>query len=508
MTAVAVPWWEVAARQFEPDAEDDSALKFETPGLLAKFINPKTVKTPALDIIDQQLVDAFNTPDARVIITMAPQEGKSVRVASDFPIWCLNQNHDLRIITASYGQSLANRNGRSIRNKIIATPELGLKIADDNGSASEWQLEGAEGGVYSVGIGGAITGRPCDMLIIDDPIKSRAEADSKVYRDRVWDWWTDEAAARLAPGAPVVMILTRWHHDDLAGRLLAEEDSDWIIINIPARADHDPAKGETDILGREPGEYMVSARGRTRAQWELREKAAGKRTWASLYQGRPTPDSGNLFPLDVWSRYSSPMWVPRADGSRWVPALRGDAEMVQSWDFTFKDTESSDYVCGQLWLRIGVDAYLLDMVRGRMAFSESCQAMVDMTAKWPQAVAKLVEDKANGPAIMNTLRKRIGGLIPVNPEGSKYARAVAVTPYVEAKNVHLPDPIAIEGTAWVTDLTEEARDFPSGAHDDTVDAMTQAVHRLLNVDILDGETHDVDDLLGEDEEALGWAVSY
>jgi predicted phage terminase large subunit-like protein len=305
------------------------------------------------------------------------------------------------------------------------------------------------------------------------------------------------------------MILTRWHHDDLAGRLLAEEGSTWKIINIPARADHDPSKGETDILGREPGEYMISARGRSQEQWALREKTAGKRTFASLYQGRPTPDSGNLFPVDGWSRYTLPMWVQREDGSRIVPALRPgrDCELVQSWDFTFKDTETSDYVVGQLWLRDGVDAYLLDMVRRKMTFSESCEAMVAMTARWPQAAAKLVEDKANGPAIMNALRKRIGGLIPVNPEGSKYARAVAITPFVEAKNVHLPDPLQVEGTAWVTDLTEEARDFPSGTHDDTVDALSQAIHRLLLVQIVDDEVHDVDDMIDEDE-GLGWAVSY
>lgn len=504
-----VPWWEVAAQQFDPVHLAAQERRFDTPGHLAQFIQPKTVQTPALELIDEALVRAFENPDTRLIITMAPQEGKSVRVAGDYPLWALHQNPDLRIICASYGQGLANRNGRGIRNRIISNPELGLTIAQDNGAAGEWTIEGHDGGVYSVGIGGGITGRACDLMIIDDPIKSRAEADSKVYRDKVWDWWTDEASARLAPGAPVILILTRWHHDDLAGRLLAEEDSEWEIINIEAQAGHDPAKGETDPLGREPGEFLESARGRTREQWELRKKTAGKRTWASLYQGQPTPDTGNLFPSDGWARYTLPMHIVREDGSRFVPGLhRKDAEMVQSWDFTFKDTESSDYVCGQVWLRIGVRAYLLDMIRGQLSFTESCQAMLDMTARWPQATAKLVEDKANGPAILNALRTRIGGLIPVEPEGSKYARAVAITPLTEAGDVVLPDPTAVEGTAWVVDLTEEARDFPSGAHDDTVDSMTQAVHRLLLVQMVDGEVHDVDDLLDGEADGLSWAVSY
>lgn len=487
--------------------EQPPASRWATPGELARQLNPKTVQTPALDLIDRALVEAATTPDARLIITMAPQEGKSVRAASDFPLWMLTRNPDLRIIVASYGQVLANRNGRSIRNRIVAHPELGLRVAPDNGAAGEWTIDGYEGGVYSVGIGGGVTGRACDLMVIDDPIKNRTEAESRVYRERVWSWWTDEASARLAPGAPVVLILTRWHHDDLAGRLLAEPGSPWRVLNLPAQADHRPEAGETDLLGRAPGEFMVSARGRTCEQWELRKRTAGSRTWASLYQGRPTPDTGNLFPSDGWERYEQPLWLVRADGARIVPGAGGDpdVELVQSWDFTFKDTASSDYVVGQVWMRRGARAYLLDQVRARMGFSESCQAMLDMTARWPQAIAKLVEDKANGPAIINALRAKVGGIVPVEPEGSKYARAVAIQPLAESRSIVLPDPVAVEGTAWVTDLTEEARDFPGAKNDDTVDAMSQAVHRLLLVPILAGETLDADDLFGEDEMTLAWA---
>ena len=501
-------WIEHAARQFEPPVRT-----WATPGDLARHINPKTVQTPALDLIDAALVELLDTPDSRLIISMPPQEGKSTRAAGDFPVWALTHNPDLRIVTASYGQSLATRNGRSIRRRIEGSPNLGLTIAPDNGAAHDWTIDGHQGGVFSVGVGGPGAGRPADLLIIDDPIKDRKEADSETYRNAVWDWWTDVAAARLAPGAPVVVILTRWHHDDLAGRLIdRDKDAGWRELNIPAQADHRPDKGENDILGREPGEFMVSARGRSHAQWEQRKKTAGTRTWASLYQGRPTPDSGNLFPSDGWARYSLPLWIVREDGARVIPGLHAepDSELIQSWDFTFKDTKSSDYVVGQVWLRRGPKAYLLDQVRRRMSFTESCQAMLDMTARWPQAIAKLVEDKANGPAIINALRAKMGGLIPIEPEGSKYARATAISPFVEGRDVVLPDPTPVEGTAWVTDLTEEARDFPAGTHDDQVDAMSQAVHRLLLVPLLDGDgvvgtDEHLDDL---DDEPLAWAASY
>ena len=496
--------WEAAARQFEPVTT--SAHRWDTPGALARHLNDKTVQTPALDVIDAELVNALATPDARLIITMPPQEGKSTRVAGDFPVWALTQNPDLRIVTASYAQSLANRNGRAIRRRITEHPSLGLKLAPDNGAVADWTIADHTGGVLSVGIGAGLTGRPADILIIDDPIKDRAQADSKTYRDNCWDWWTDVASTRLAPGAPVIVILTRWRHDDLAGRLLAAEDGHlWRVINIEAEA----TNADTDPLGREPGQFMESARRRTRAQWEAIKVRVGSRTWASLYQGRPTPDTGNMFPADAWSRYTQPLWLVRDDGARYIPdaPTNPDVELIQSWDLSFKDTNSSDYVVGQVWLRRGWHAYLLDQVRGRFGFTDTCQAIKDMSARWPQAVAKLVEDKANGPAVMNALRTQVLGLVPVEPEGSKYARAVATTPLVESKNVHLPDPTLIDGTAWVTDFTEEARSFPGGANDDTVDAYSQAVHRLLLVPILNREPVDAEDLFDDDDLELGWATA-
>jgi len=477
---------------------------------MARATNPKTVQTPALDIIDAALVEAFNTPDSRLIISMAPQEGKSVRVANDFPVWALTKNPDLRIVTASYGQSLANRNGRAVRNRILTSPQLGLKIASDNGSVSEWTLAGHDGGMFSVGVGAGVTGRPADMLIIDDPIKDRKEADSELQRDTVWDWWTDAASARLAPGAPVVIILTRWHQDDLAGRLVERDpESGWKVINIPAQADHRPEKGEEDLLGREPGDYMISARGRTWKQWEQRRKQAGSRTWASLYQGRPSPDSGGVFPPEEqWARYSSPLWTTEydADGKQVckVPGIgRDDHELVQSWDLTFKDTKGSDFVVGQVWLRVGNTMYLLDQVRERLNFSATCAAMLELSRKWPQALAKFVEDKANGPAVINALQRQLMGLIPIEPEGSKYARASAMSPLTESGNVVLPTKELLPN---VDQLLEEAKNFPNSSHDDTIDGMSQAANRLLLNPLGDDGNvvePDIYDFINEH----GWSVS-
>ena len=182
-----------------------------------------------------------------------------------------------------------------------------------------------------------------------------------------------------------------------------------------------------------------------------------------------------------------------------------DVELVQSWDLAFKDTKSSDFVVGQVWLRRGANAYLLDQARGRYSFTETCRQIRAMTARWPQAIAKLIEDKANGPAVINSLKATVGGMIAVEPEGSKVARANAISPLVESGNVLIPPD---EHAAWVGDLIEEAKGFPNGAHDDQVDALTQAVHRLLLVPLINDDTYTADDLTDDDEADLPWVANY
>lgn len=459
------------------------ARKWVTPGELAKALDPKIVQTPALDVIDQAIVDTYSTPNGRLVVSLPPQEGKSQRVTKTGSLWALTKDPDLRIGIVSYASSLAEGFGRDIRNWITTfsgtegTLDLGLRIAPDYGSARRWQIDGHRGGVICAGIGSGLTGRPLDALVIDDPLADKEQADSELYRNRVWDWWTAVGSTRLAPGAPVIVILTRWHEDDIAGRLTAGEDAArWNIINIPALADHDPAKDQTDPLGREPGEWLISARGRTAEEWEQIKVQAGSRVFAALYQGRPSPASGNVWQRQWWRRYGTLMWSqhPHLPGAYLVH----DAdELVMSWDMAFKDTKSSDYVVGQVWARKGANVYLLDQVHKRLSFPDTLVAFQALCARWPQATRKLVEAAANGEAVIQSLNSKIAGIVPVKPRESKYARASAVTPFLEAGNTWLPgNEIALFG---VDELIEEAASFPNGAHDDQVDAASQALAAML-----------------------------
>lgn len=451
------------------DELEAASRVFPRPVDMARETEPRTIQTPALDILDDALIDAAEGREPYLIFSMPPQEGKSYRVSRTFPLWLLARNPDLRIAIVSYSDRLARRWGKRIRNDIKANPQLGLRVRRDTAAADEWQLDGSEGGVVTCGIKGAITGRPVDVLIIDDPIKGMKEAESEIYREDAKEFWQANGSTRLSEGAIVVVVQTRWHEDDLAGWLIAtSEPGDWRYINIPAECEQEP-----DILGRKVGEFMLSARGRTLKGWLRRKRNAGSRVWAALFQGRPSPAEGGIFKREWWRYAPIRRVLVHPDGRR--EALGMDRVLI-SIDCTFKDTDGSDFVVMQVWGKRGAMAYLLDQRRGHWDFPTTCAQLVSLAAQWPQASEKLVEDKANGPAVISQLRGKVPGLIPITPVDSKLARAHAVTPFIESQNVEIPDP---QHAPWVGDFVEECAGFPNATHDDQVDTCTQALNRLF-----------------------------
>lgn len=429
---------------------------------------PSTRQTPSLDILDAALVEVESRAHPRLIFTMAPQEGKSERVSRWFVLWYLVRNPDARIAVVSYAHELAARWGQAVRDEIEAHPELGLMVRPDIRATHKWQLAGHDGGMVTAGIGSGLTGRRVDLLIIDDPLSGQADAESKTIRENCILWWQGTGSTRRSPGAPVVIIQTRWHEEDLSGHFLATQKSKWRYINIPAQAET-----EDDVLGRQVGEFMVSAQGRSREDWLDRKEDAGSRGWNALFQGHPSAPEGNVFKRDWWVIAPFRRALKRSDGR--MEAIGCD-QVIISVDCAFKDTDGSDFVVMQVWGRRGAQAYLLDQVRGRMDFPGTCAALVGLSARWPQATLKVVEDKANGPAVIQQLRGKVGGLVPYSPVDSKLARANAVAPFAESRNVEIPDP---KDAPWVGDWIEEMAAFPNGTHDDQVDCATQALIRLF-----------------------------
>ena len=405
----------------------------------------------------------------RLMVFMPPRHGKSELVSRKFPAYLLGRNPDTSIISCSYSADLASRMNRDVQRLIDSERYLelfpGTQLSNQHTrrfyetrytrNNNMFEVVDKKGTYRSSGVGGGITGMGGEYIIIDDPVKNREDADSATMREKVYDWYTSTLYTRLEKDGCILLTLTRWHEDDLAGKLLkaAQEGADqWTILELPAVCEYPPKP------------YDVRQEGEALWKWKYDEEAlekmkvtVGSRDWAALYQQHPTPGEGGTFKREWWNFYKV------------LPD--GLYDFVQSWDCTFKDAQSSDYVVGQVWARKGSSRYLLDQVRGRMSFTEPLRAIRSLSAKWPQAIRKLVEDKANGTAVIDVLRKEIPGLIPVEPEGGKIVRANAVTAVAEAGNIYLPDPSI---APWVHDFVEEHAVFPNGANDDQVDAQTQA----------------------------------
>lgn len=410
-----------------------------------------------------------------IILELPPRHGKSMTVSESFPSYYLGRNPDKRVIVTAYSDSLARKFGRLNRNKFeeYAKPLFNVKLSDINAAQNNWGIHGRMGGIIATGIGGSITGEGADLMIIDDPFKNAEAANSKTIRDKVWDEWESTLSTRLHKGASVIVIMTRWHQDDLVGRLLERTSRKWERIRMPAIAED-----EHDLLGRELDEPLCPELGFDEQWAENKKIEVGSRTWNALYQQRPSPAGGSIFKRHWFNFYvrthEQKAALSDADGVEVLPKLFN--KTVQSWDCTFKKTDTSDFVSGQVWSKRDARFYLRDRVNERMDLPDTMKAIKNMSEKWPDARAKYVEDKANGTAVIQMLEKKISGLIPVNPEGGKEARANAVAPLFEAGNVYLPHPSI---APWVEDFIEELTTFPNGAHDDDVDSCTQAINQLM-----------------------------
>jgi predicted phage terminase large subunit-like protein len=393
------------------------------------------------------------------MVFMPPRHGKSELVSKYFTAWYLGTFPDRRVILTSYEADFAAQWGRRAREVVEEWGNLiffeKVEVMPDSSSASRWDITGHTGGMATAGVGGPITGKGGDLIIIDDPVKNDEQAMSETYKERSYEWYKATLSTRLEPHGAIILIMTRWNEDDLAGKLIEEMKAGgekWEIINFPALAE------DNDPLGRPVGSPLWPERFDLDAI-NATKRRVGTYWFAALYQQRPAPEEGELIKRKWWKFYKT-----RPDG----------LELAQSWDCAFKDLKTSSNVCGQVWGRTGASFYLLDEVCDKMDLPATLKAVQSLTAKWPKTIAKYVEDKANGPAVIQMLKNRIPGLIAVEPEGGKIVRVHAVTPVIEAGNVHLPDPSI---APWIHDFIQECSAFPNGKYSDRVDAMSQLLSR-------------------------------
>ncbi len=386
----------------------------------------------------------------RLILEMPPRCSKTIHVGDNFPAWYLGRNPTKKVIYGTYEQGQASNHGRIVRNQMLdplfkrTFPDC--HISED--SVAKHRFNTIEGGEYhAIGRGAALTGKGADILLLDDMIKDDKEAASKLVREQNKAWFRAVAYTRLQKDAAVVLCGTRWNKDDMIGFALRElADQNWVELNFPAIND----QGEALWPEMFPIEVLLEIK-----------KTIGSYFWNALYQGRPSEEEGNIF--------------KRSDWVFWRELPRNWDRQFQSWDMNFKEGKKNSFVSGQIWGMVGADFYLIDRFKRQIGYKDTKKAFIMMAHRHPKAYKKLVEDKANGPAIIDELNGVVGGMIPINPVGSKEARAQAISAVQESGNIIIPHP---DVKSWSQDYIDEHADFPNGEFRDQVDCTTQAINHF------------------------------
>jgi predicted phage terminase large subunit-like protein len=414
--------------------------------------------------------EALNTPLGCVAYSTPPQEGKTTWIVH-YIAWQLIRNPWLKVVYATYSQARANAVSRQIRGLVAAWSPLNKMSS----SVQRWETKEG-GGLLAAGRGSAMTGFRSDMTVIDDPIKDMQEAQSQLIRETTVEWFSSVVLTRMANLSQIIVIATRWHKDDLISHVRKAMNAKF--INVPAQATSDD-----DILGRDPGTWLESVQNRSEKSWNVIKGAVGTYVWQALYQGDPKMADGGMINVDKMDVIPWDQVVFKDDHGFMQTLSR--ALVIQSWDLTFgtvpQQSRSSrqqggtgDYVAGHVYVVIGEKWILVDRVHGRFTFTQTLNQVQLMAARWPQTSRIYVEKAANGAAVIDSLKKRAALIKPVSPKGSKEARALAVQPIIDSGNLAILDMVIAQQDGL--QMLQEFRDFPFGAHDDDVDALTQALN--------------------------------
>lgn len=444
--------------------------------LYIKKIYPDYIFTPfhaLLCSIVQKVVERVeNGEKVRLCLDCPPQHGKSKTLTETAPSWFIGRNPDKRAILTAYNADIAEKFGDKNRQlvKDFGDDIFGIKISESQDNKTLWNIAKKQGGLYSAGILGGITSNTSQFTIVDDPYKNGAEAENPDIREKVWQTFVDSVLTRSnGKGNAVIVIHTRWHDDDLIGRLIK---LGWAHISIPCVWE----KGEDKLLHRKIGQTLCPELGFDSVWATQMQQALGQRKWNALYQGKPFIDGGNIIKRSDINFYTMASMPPSFE------------EIVLSCDLSFGGTKKdNDPYCMTLWGRNGGNHYLLKIFDKRASFTETNRTIRFICNEYPQLRKKLIEQKANGSATIELLSQEIGGFVPFDPKGkSKEDRLHAVSPYFEAHNVFFPcEDICKDIETYVDQLLR----FPACEHDDFVDTISQY---LLNYEYKYGGRVDTD----------------
>jgi predicted phage terminase large subunit-like protein len=473
--------------------------RYRSPIHLAGSVDSRHGSSAALELIDKAIVELMDpeSPHDALFVALPPQEGKSQECSRYTPEWLLDHDPALRIGVVSYEQDMALRWGRDIKQDIALHPCtstelhgecseacgcLHISIRKDSSAAGRWETP-AGGGVYCVGVGGPLTGRPIDVLVIDDPVKDRAAAESSRIRDSTWDWFESVALTRLAPGAKVILIMTRWHEDDLAGRIFSRPSPlRWRKIIIPAVAVSD------DPLGRAPGEELTSVRQRKPGYFRHLMSTMSNYVFSGVYQQTPTAAEGNFFRRQTFRYWRAlPDWQ---DGRERIDLEDRPVTLQDTWrfitmDFAASTRSSADFTVASCWAVTNMgDLVLLDRARQRVPDHKHFELAEPLISRWG-VTQVFVESGWWSKTFVSDARDHGIPVAPLLADTDKVTRAIPAAGRVHSGKVWFPADTSgckcgeCKEGVWLDEWCDELAVFPQGTHDDQVDTLAYAARVVV-----------------------------
>ena len=395
----------------------------------------------------------------RLLLSVPSQHGKSVTCTETLPSWFIGRNPDLRCIVTAYNADIAEKFGDKNRQKIkeYGKDIFGIEISDSQDNKTLWDIKSHLGGLYATGLNGSLTSNNGALIIVDDPFKNDIEASNQNVREQVWSNFTSAVMTRQrGMGNAVIVIHTRWHEDDLIGRILKnDENNEWTYVEFPCVWE----KGEDKLLHRKIGETLCPELGYDSEWASSMKRMLGPRMWNAIYQCHPFIEGGEMVKRDQIKRYTK----------NTLPSVF--EEITMSCDLSTGTKKSFDDPSGiAIWGRVGGNHYLLDYTIKKMSFTETLELIRYYCGKYPFMKKKIIESRANGNATMEVLNREIGGFVGYNPTESKETRLQLCLPYFESGNIYFPSE---ETDKNIEEQIQIILRFPKVAHEEIVDITTQ-----------------------------------
>lgn len=434
-------------------------LKLISPQITAKSIFQANWASPNhINFIEEKLLNLYKGRTKKLIINIPPRHGKSQLVTKVFPLWWLLNKPSDRIIIAAYNSNLAEYFGREILDLYKrVSPEFGLELSHSQKAKSEF-VTNMNGSISAVGVGGSLTGKGANLIIVDDPIKNDAEANSPEARDKIYEWFNATLLTRLEPNGVVILVMTRWHEDDLAGRLLKQKK--WDRIVLPAIAE------KNDLLGRKVGEALWEKRYPSASLIDIKD-SIGSYWFSSLYQQSPAPAEGGIFKRSDFRYYEQIDGIAK---SKEFLIEMSEMELFFACDLAISTSEKADYtVIAVFAADKEKNLIVIDVVREKILPSKHIELVRELYEKYKplQIGIETVQYQASLFYSLSNMGLPVTKLVP---KKDKVSRALPLAAKIEAGKVYFNKTINC-----LADMENELLNFPNAKHDDIVDALSYAV---------------------------------